>query len=257
VPELYLAFTVFSLPYGVFVIALETALMPELSEKHARDDDEGYRETLSFGLRMMAFIIVPSAVGLIALATPIIGLLYERGEFTPEDTAVTAAILIAYSVGLLAYAGYYMLVRAFYSRQNTKTPALLNLVFFVLYAAVAYALSQLLGVFGLALALSVVTVVIALFTLAAMKKEIGRIDGRRLLLSLARVLAAGAAMYAVAWAGTMLLGTGSSFLERAVVLAVVGGASLAAYTSVAFLLGAEELKSVIALLRRRVGTAED
>jgi putative peptidoglycan lipid II flippase len=257
VPELYLAFTVFSLPYGVFVIALETALMPELSEKHARDDDEGYRETLSFGLRTMAFIIVPSAVGLIALATPIIGLLYERGEFTPEDTAVTAAILIAYSVGLLAYAGYYMLVRAFYSRQNTKTPALLNLVFFVLYAAVAYALSQLLGVFGLALALSVVTVVIALFTLAAMKKEIGRIDGRRLLLSLARVLAAGAAMYAVAWAGTMLLGTGSSFLERAVVLAVVGGASLAAYTGVAFLLGAEELKSVIALLRRRVETAED
>ncbi|MCA1731456.1 MAG: hypothetical protein LC751_19270, partial [Actinobacteria bacterium] len=124
-------------------------------------------------------------------------------------------------------------------------------------AAVAYALSQLLGVFGLALALSVVTVVIALFTLAAMKKEIGRIDGRRLLLSLARVLAAGAAMYAVAWAGTMLLGTGSSFLERAVVLVVVGGASLAAYTGVAFLLGAEELKSVIALLRRRGGTAED
>ena len=252
VPQLYYAFTVFSLPYGVFVIALETALMPELSERHARDDDDGYRETLSFGLRTMAFIIVPSTVGLIALATPIIGLLYERGEFTLEDTAVTASILIAYSVGLLAYAGYFLLVRAFYARQNTKMPALLNLVFFVIYAALAYALSQLLGVFGLALALSVVTAVIAIFALAAMRREIGRIDGRVLLLSLARILAAGAVMYAVAWAGTMLLGTGSSFLDRAMILTVVGGASLAAYLGAALLLGSEELKSVVALLRRRV-----
>jgi putative peptidoglycan lipid II flippase len=252
-PELYFAFTVFSLPYGVFVIALETALMPELSEQHARHDDEGYRETLSFGLRTMAFVIVPSAVGLIALSTPIIGLLYERGEFTPQDTEVAASILVAYSVGLLAYAGYFLLVRAFYSRQNTKTPALLNLVFFVVYAGVAYAFSQLFGVFGLALALSVVTAVIALFALAAMRREIGRIDGRGLLLSLVRILAAGAVMYAVAWVGTMVLGSGSSFLDRALILTVVGGASLAAYLGVALLLGSEELKSVVALLRRRAG----
>jgi putative peptidoglycan lipid II flippase len=227
--------------------------MPELSEQHARHDDEGYRETLSFGLRTMAFVIVPSAVGLIALATPIIGLLYERGEFTPQDTEVAASILVAYSVGLLAYAGYFLLVRAFYSRQNTKTPALLNLVFFVVYAGVAYAFSQLFGVFGLALALSVVTAVIALFALAAMRREIGRIDGRGLLLSLVRILAAGAVMYAVAWVGTMVLGSGSSFLDRALILTVVGGASLAAYLGVALLLGSEELKSVVALLRRRAG----
>jgi hypothetical protein len=59
-------------------------------------------------------------------------------------------------------------------------------------------------------------------------------------------------MYAVIWAGTALLGTGSDFLEWTVILAVVGSASLAAYLGAAYALGAEEMKSVVALLRRRV-----
>ena len=85
-----------------------------------------------------------------------------------------------------------------------------------------------------------------------MRREIRRLGGRHLLGSLSKILAAGAAMYTVALGGTALLGTGSGFLERAVILVVVGGASLAAYLGAAFLLKAEELKPAIALLRRRV-----
>ena len=79
--DLGYAFVVFTLPYGIFVISLETVLMPELSEKYARGDLEGYRESLSFGLRTMAFLIVPSSVVLIVLSRPIVGLLYERARF--------------------------------------------------------------------------------------------------------------------------------------------------------------------------------
>jgi putative peptidoglycan lipid II flippase len=257
VAQLYFAFTVFSLPYGIFVIAIETATMPELSERHVREDAEGYRDTLSFGLRTMAFIVVPASVGLVVLANPTVALLYERGEFTSGSTEIVADILIAYSVGLLAYAAYFLLVRAFYSRQNTKTPALLNIGFFVLYTVLAYGLSLVMGVTGIALALSVTSAVFALLGLAAMRREIRRIDGRRLMRSLARILAAGAAMYAVAWGGGWFLGTGSDLLERATILVVVGGVSLAAYLGTAFLLGAEELKSAISLLRRRVAAEEE
>jgi putative peptidoglycan lipid II flippase len=256
VPQLGYAFVVFSLPYGVFVIALETALMPELSEKHARGDTDGYRDTLSFGLRTMAFIVVPCAVGLIALANPTIGLLYERGEFTPEDTAVVANILVAYSAGLLGYSAYFLLVRAFYSRQNTKTPALLNIVLFAFYAALAYGFSRIMGVVGVALAYSGVSAVFALVGLVVMRREIRHIDGRRLLRSLAKIFVAGIVMYVVAWGGTVLLGGGSGLLERAVILAVIGSASLVAYLGMTFLLKAEELKPAVALLRRRVTEAE-
>lgn len=251
-PQLTYAFVVFSLPYGIFVIAIETAVMPELSERHARRDAEGYRDTLSFGLRTMAFIVVPASVGLIALANPMIGLLYERGNFTPEDTALVGNILVAYSVGLLGYSAYFLLVRAFYSRKNTRVPALLNIVLFVLYSGLAYLLSSIMGVVGVALAYSGISVLFTVVILAAIRREIGRIDGRRLLRSLAKILAAGAAMYAVAWVGTVILGFGSGAVDRALILASVGSVSLVTYLAVAFLLGAEELKSAVALLRRRV-----
>jgi putative peptidoglycan lipid II flippase len=251
VAQLNYAFAVFSLPYGIFVVAIATALMPELSERHARGDDEGYRDTFSFGLRTMVFVVVPSAVGMIALSNPIIGLLYQRGQFDAQDTAGVATLLVSYSVGLLGYSAYFFLVRAFYSRQNTKTPALLNVVIFLLYAALAYGLSRIFGVIGVVLALSLAYAVLAVLGLFATRREIKRIDGRRLLRSTAKVLAAGAAMYAVAWGGTAVFGTGSDALGRALILTAVGGASLAAYLGVAYLLRAEELRSAVALLRRR------
>ena len=249
--ELTYAFTIFSLPYGIFVVAIATALMPELSEKHSREDADGYRDTLSFGLRTMAFVVVPSTVGMIVLAEPIVGLLYQRLNFGPEATQRVAELLVAYSVGLLGYSVYFFLVRAFYSRQNTKTPALLNVGILFVYAALAYGLSYPLEAVGVVLALSIAYAVLALLALGTTRREIGRIDGRRLLLSLAKILAAGAVMYAVALAGTSLLGTGSNFSGRLLVLLTVGGASLAAYLAVAFVLRTEELKSVAGLLRRR------
>jgi putative peptidoglycan lipid II flippase len=251
-PQLYYAFTIFSLPYGVFVVAIATALMPELSEKFSRGDAEGYRDTLSFGLRLVAFVAVPSTVGLVVLAEPIIALLYERGEFGPRATQEVAALLVAYSVGLLGYATYFLLVRAFYSRQNTKTPALLNVALFAVYVALAYGLSRAFEVIGVALALSGANAALAILGLAAMRRETKRLEGRRLLLSLAKILAAGAVMYAVARGGVALLGVGSDIFGRILVVVVVGGASLAAYLGVALLLKAEELKPAATLLRRRV-----
>jgi putative peptidoglycan lipid II flippase len=252
VEKLFYAFVIFQLPYGVFVVALATALVPELSERFARRDASGYRENLSFGLRTTAFVAVPASVGLVALAEPIVGLLYEHGNFTREDTAEVAALLAAYGVGLLGYAASFVLVRSFYSRQNTKVPAVLNVGLLVLYVALAYALSRTMGLAGVALAFSGAYTVLALALLAAMRRETGRVDGRRLLRSLAKILAAGAVMYAVAKGGLLLVGAGSGTLERATIVALVGGVALAAYLGIAFLLRTEEVSSSVALLRSRI-----
>ena len=166
---------------------------------------------------------------------------------------MVATLLVAYSIGLLGYSAYFFLVRAFYSRQNTLSPALLNVVILALYAALAYALSRVLGVLGVVLALSAAYAVLAALGLGVTRREIKSIDGRRLLLSTARILAAGAVMYAVAWTGTALLGTGSGMAERAVILAAVGGASRAAYLGVAYALGTEALRYAATLIRRRRG----
>ena len=251
VEKLFYAFVIFQLPYGVFVVAIATALMPELSERFARGDPDGYRQNLSLGLRTTAFVAVPASVGLVALAEPIVGLLYEHGNFTSQDTAEVAALLAAYGVGLLGYAASFVLVRSFYSRQSARVPAALNAGLLALYVGLAYVLSGVMELAGVALAFSCAYTVLALALLAAMRREIKRVDGRRLVLSLARILAAGAAMYAAARAGTALLGVGSETLGRAAILGLGGGASLAVYLGAAFLLGAEELGALAALLRQR------
>jgi putative peptidoglycan lipid II flippase len=251
VEKLFYAFVIFQLPYGVFVVAIATALVPELSEKYSRGDASGYRENLSFGLRTTAFVAVPASIGLVALAEPIVGLLYEHGNFTNEDTTEVAALLAAYGVGLLGYAAAFVLVRSFYSRQNTKVPAALNVGLLVLYVALAYALSRTMELAGVALAFSGAYTILALALLAAMRREIKRVDGWRLLRSLSKIVAAGAAMYAVARGATVFLGVGSGTLDRAAILTLVGGLALAAYLGVAFLLRAEELKPAAALLRSR------
>jgi putative peptidoglycan lipid II flippase len=253
IAELTYAFTIFSLPYGIFAVAIATALLPELSERYSRGDSEGYRENFSLGLRAIAFVMVPASVGVIAFAKSIVGLLYEHGkDFGPEQTRTVATLLTAYALGLVGYSAYFFLVRAFYSRQNTKTPAVLNVAIFIVFVGFAYALSRTLQAPGIALALSAAYAVLALASLAATRREIGQIDGRRILVSLTKVLVSGTLMYATARLGIALTGTGSDFVGRVVVLVSVGGLSVAVYLGVALVLRAEELGYVISLIRRRV-----
>ncbi len=255
VEKLWYAFTIFSLPYGVFVVSVATALMPDLSEKHTRGDVDGYRDTLSFGLRVTAFVVVPASVGMAALAEPIVGLLLQRGQFDAADTRSVATLLAAYSAGLPGYAAYFVLVRASYARQNTHAPAALNALLFVLYALLAYALSEAIGLPGVALASSLAYALLALLCLATTRRHLRRLDGRRLLSSLTKILTASAVMCAAAWAGILLLGPGSGTLDRALVLVAIGVLSLAAYLGTSLLLKTEELSMTVSLLRRPTAEA--
>ena len=253
VAEIGYAFAIFSLPHGVLAVAISTALMPELSEQHSRSNPEGYRRTFSLGLRSIVFVLIPASVGMVAFAHPLVGLLYQRGDFGPEQTQSVATLLAAYSVGLVGYSAYFFLVRAFYSRKNTKTPAILNVFIFMIFVGFSYTLSRFLQAPGIALALSTAYVVLALASLALTRREIGRIDGRRIAVSLFKALSAGAVMYVLATAGTELLGIGGSFWERLAILGLVGGVSTATYLGVTFILRSEELGYVLALLQKRRG----
>ncbi len=251
VEKLWYAFTVFQLPYGVFVVAIATALMPELSERFASDDADGYRENLSFGLRVMAFIVVPASVGMVALAVPIVGLLYERGAFGAQDTLEVSALLASYGVGLFGYAAYFVLVRSFYARQNTKIPALLNVGLLAAYVALAYLFSEALGLVGVALAFSASYVFLAAGLVFFMRREIGGLDGRRISLSLVRILLAGVLMYGAVRTVLFFTGTGETLTERLVVLSVAGGVAVGVYLAASYALRVEELRSAIGLVRRR------
>ena len=256
VDELYYAYIVFLLPYGIFVVSIATALTPELAEKFIHRDAEGYRHTLSFGLRATVFVTVPALVGFTVLAVPVIGLLYQRGVFGSDDTRLVASTLAAFAVGLPGYAAQFVLVRAFYARQNSAIPAVLNVGLLAVFVGSAYALSNLFGLVGVALGFSLAYTLLALALLAAMHREADGIFDRHFAASLAKILVAGIVMYATARLGVYLVGAGSSVSGRILAILLVGGASLGAYLGVAFLLRAQELRHISSLLEIRRRTPE-
>ncbi len=122
VSYLFFADRLMEFPLGIFAIAVGMAALPSLSKLAAEGKEEELKETVRFTFRLVSFISVPAMVGLIALKTPIINLLFQRGRFDLTSTVMTARALLCYSIGLWAIAGARSVVPAFYAVKDTWTP---------------------------------------------------------------------------------------------------------------------------------------
>jgi len=121
---LYVADRVMELVLGGYAIAVATAILPMMSHQAAAKDFEGLKKTLTFAVRIVAFITVPAAIGLVILREPIIRVLFQHGQFVAESTRLTARALLYYALGLPALASVKLIVPAFYSANDTKTPVI-------------------------------------------------------------------------------------------------------------------------------------
>jgi putative peptidoglycan lipid II flippase len=121
---LYVADRVMELVLGGYAIAVATAILPMMSHQAAARDFEALKKTLTFSVRIVAFITVPAALGLMILREPIIRVLFQHGQFVAASTRLTARALLYYAVGLPALASVKLIVPAFYSTRDTKTPVI-------------------------------------------------------------------------------------------------------------------------------------
>jgi putative peptidoglycan lipid II flippase len=119
---LFYASRLTQLPLGLVGIAVGTAILPTLSSQAARQDMGALKDSVSFGLRVVFFLTLPATVGLLVLRLPITSLLFQRGQFSGFDTAATAHAIFFYALGMWAAAGIRILVPAFYSIKDTRTP---------------------------------------------------------------------------------------------------------------------------------------
>jgi len=149
---LFYAMRLIQFPLGIFGVAMATAILPSLSTHAAKGNHTELRATVNFGLRMVFFIILPSMAGLMLLRTPIIHLFFEHGAFSALDTIGTASALLGFSVGLWAFASYRILAMAFYSLQDTRTPAIVAILSVGINIGLSLWLMTLLAHTGLALA---------------------------------------------------------------------------------------------------------
>ncbi len=136
----------YQLPLGVFGIAVATAVFPMLTKAASEGDHRGLADILARGMRLALFIALPASAGLMIVAAPLVGALFQRGQFDGADTARVAGALFYYGLGLPAYFLQHLLVRAFYARQDSATPARVALamvgVNFVMNVALVFVMEE-------------------------------------------------------------------------------------------------------------------
>ena len=188
------AFRVMYLPIGIFGVSIATATLPAVS-RHAAEKDLGKIEaTVSRALRMMLILNIPALVGLIVLASPIVGLIFERGSFAPSDTLSTAAALVFYAPGLVGYSAVRITVPCFYALGSSITPTLVSIMSVVLNVALNLILVRTMGFRGLALGTSIAALANALVLLALLRHRLGGLEGKRILATGSKMVVASAAM---------------------------------------------------------------
>jgi putative peptidoglycan lipid II flippase len=254
---LYLADRVMELVLGGYAIAVATAILPMMSHQAATKDYESLKKTLSFSVRIVAFITIPAALGLMILREPIIRVLFQHGQFDPESTRLTARALLYYAVGLPALASVKLIVPAFYSTRDTKTPVIiasislvLNVVLNIVFLEFFFKRVQNGGP-ALATGLATFFDFFALFIIFRLRYgPLGTMD---ILRSFSKVSLCAGIMGVACWFGNYYTAFAihSRFLvQLAIFIGLIGGAT-AIFLGLAWLFRCHEIEEVYGIATRR------
>ncbi|CAA7616342.1 murein biosynthesis integral membrane protein MurJ [Magnetospirillum sp. UT-4] len=240
------------LPLGVVGIAVGTALLPLLTRQLKAGQYGAARDSQNRAAEFALLLTLPAAAALIAIAAPVVRVLFERGQFGPAETAATAQALMAFALGLPAYVLVKVLVPAFFAREDTRTPVQVAGAAMALNIVLNLALIGPLAHVGMALA----TALSAWFNVVVLALILKRRDlfamDSRLSSRAPRILAAAAVMGGLLWAGRLLAWPHAHGLMLSIlVLAGLVVLGLAAYAVLAHLLGATRWSEVKASLKRQ------
>ena len=251
--EIGYSFRLYQLPQGIFAVTIGTVLFPSLSRFAASHDMDRFRDTLSMGVRQMIFVSLPFLAWFTVLAAPIVRLVYQRGTFTPTATHEVSLALAAFTLGLTFANVNIMFNRSFQSMQKPWLPLYVGLVNLGLNAILDWILLGPLGVAGITLSTSIVSIFNLVLLVWLLRRQVGRIDGRRIGAAAGKALACGVALAAVSaglWYALRGFAAGG-FPQLLVAVLVAVGAGGLVYVGLARLLKLEELAEVWRLLRRR------
>jgi putative peptidoglycan lipid II flippase len=254
VSYLYYADRIVEHPLGVFAIAVGTATLPSFSEQAALGRIDELKRTISFSLRLILFITIPATIALIALRVPIISVLFQRGEFSVQSTELTAQALLFYAVGLWAFSVIRIIVAAFYSLQDTRSPMKAAIVALIVNALCSVALMLPLKHGGIALATSIASAVNVGMLWVILKRRVGPILDGEFTPSVVKTALASLVMWGVILLIDLLTpwDTAGPFGERLLYLALCVTAGGAAFFTAAHLLKSPDMAIALGALRRRI-----
>ena len=180
----------------ILSIGIATTIFPELAEHRARGDAEAFRRRLSLALRYTLLVTLPATAGLCVLAQPLVALLLERGAFRAQDSRVLALTLISYAPSVALVAAGSTVTSGLFAHEETRAPAIVTVATVGLNVALALLLVRLFAMpaLGIGLAASLTALVRVVLRIGILRRRAGRLDGRRIAVSAARMTAATALM---------------------------------------------------------------
>jgi putative peptidoglycan lipid II flippase len=254
------AWQFYQLPYGIFAVALATAIFPELAESASRQDWRTFKAMFSKGLRATAVLIIPLSAMLMTLATPII-MLYRAGRFTGDDVPMVAGVLVWWAAGLTFFAGYMFVLKTFYSLKDTATPMYTNIVASALHVAL-YALLATgaglwkgLGIIGIPIADGIFFLLHLGALIVLLRRKVGVLDLSRTFAMIGKVAIAAvvgglAALGVVALTSGLTAASGGFLVQ----LGLAGATGLALTFGLAAALGVREVRTGAERVRDMVRT---
>ncbi len=254
---LYYAERLIYFPLGLFATALGTILLPAFSGHAAQDRPDLIRATLGQSARQLLFVMMPAAAGLLALAGPIVRLVFERGDFSPATTAMTTLAVQCYAPGLLVFSLLKVLIPVFYAQQDMKTPVKVGGACTLLNVALMLLLMRPFRHAGIALATVLSTACQVVILAVLVQRRIGSPGWPALARSAGSAAAATALMVAAAlglfrvlaragWAGGC-----AGLAGQVLPLGLAMAAAVLVYAGAAALFRCPELAEFAAALRSR------
>ncbi len=253
VTALYNANRLVQLPLSIFGFAVAAAVLPAASRHAAREDYAAVRSLLMQGMRQSYFMIAPATLGLVALGFPIVRLLFQYRQFTPQDTAWTLTALAIYAAGLVTFAWVKVCVTGFFAFKDTKTPVIVSSGSMVLNIVLNVLLVGPYGYKGLAIATSISYAANFVVLYILLGQRFGVLWDRAFSAAILRMTVAAVVMAAVAYAAyirTHALFAADTFASRMTSVCIPVLAAVAVYFAISWYFGIPEVKSFGRLLLR-------
>lgn len=252
------AYRVVHLPIGIFGVAISTVALPQLAKYAITGDTQNFRDALSYAFRLLLTVTIPAAVGLMMLSEPICRLLYEWGVTIDEDTTQTAGLLFVYAFGLCGFSALKIVTDGFYAHKDIRAPVIvslcgvaLNILLNYLFIFRGLFLDPRAVVFSTVLTVTLNSTVL----LFLLRRKIGRLGLRAVVLLTLKVLIASAVMGVVCWVTNGfveqdLLGT-EGIVPRVANVFVPIGFSVLALAGMYKMLKVTEFDDILNIFKRR------
>jgi putative peptidoglycan lipid II flippase len=250
------AFRIYMLPQGLFSVAVATVLFPTLSRMAARREVGGMRRAIGIGMRQINLLLIPAAVFILVLTTPIVRLVFERGNFTAHSTEIVSIALFWFAFSLPFGGLNLLMTRVFFAVQRPWIPTRLAGLNMIVDIIVSIGLYKPLGIAGLIIGTVAANAVMAALQFHRLRIGFnGRLEGSQTLMITARIVLASALLAAVSWAVWFALDSllGRSLPAQIVSVGAAGVAGLLVYMRAVLRMHVPEAHQVNRLIRTQFG----